>query len=202
MENTIAGKVILIVCIADDESHKIEVFSHLCDKNAVLAHCGVAALERYEREIHENFGITFEGHPWFKPVRTASDDYPFYHADSEEVHEVGVGPIHAGVIEPGHFRFICSGEKILHLEIMLGYQKRGVEKLLSQDSPLERKALLAESIAGDSAIGWSNAFAMVQESLCGFKPSEEMVYARTIAGELERIAIHTGDLSAICGDVA
>ena len=95
-------------------------------------------LHIFEREIHENFGVEFEGHPWLKPVRYSHDrsdkskimdNYPFYDIESEELHEVGVGPVHAGVIEPGHFRFICNGEKVLHLEIQLGYQHRGIEKL-------------------------------------------------------------------------
>ncbi|MFA5815595.1 MAG: hypothetical protein WC865_08240 [Bacteroidales bacterium] len=86
-----------------------------------------------------------------KPVRFAADrhrkdlgmnDYPFYRIDSEELHEVGVGPIHAGVIEPGHFRFICNGEKVIHLEIQLGYQHRGIEKLmLEAKSGLTRSSL-------------------------------------------------------------
>ncbi len=67
------------------------------------------------------------------------DNYPFYEVESEELHEVGVGPIHAGVIEPGHFRFVCNGEKVLHLEIQLGYQHRGIEKLfVEKKSPLQR----------------------------------------------------------------
>ena len=87
----------------------------------------------FEREIHESFGINFLGHQWLKPVRYAWNskdmernivNYPFFRIESEELHEVGVGPIHAGIIEPGHFRFICNGEKILHLEIQLGLQHR------------------------------------------------------------------------------
>ena len=81
------------------------------------------------------------------------ENYPFYSIDGEELHEVGVGPVHAGVIEPGHFRFICNGEKVLHLEIQLGYQHRGIEKLfLEKSSPLQR-CVLAESIAGDTSVG-------------------------------------------------
>ena len=195
------GKIRLICCIALDSEHLIAVNSCLVECNAALQSTKIIALERYEREIAENFGITFEGHPWFKPVRTASDDYPFYHADSEELHEVGVGPIHAGVIEPGHFRFICEGEKIRHLEIMLGYQHRGVEPLMVS-APFARKELIAESIAGDTAVSHSTAYAIAMESLSGVSAPRQVAMARTIAAELERIAIHTGDLSAICGDVA
>ena len=72
--------------------------------------------ENFEREIHEGLGIEYSDHPWLKPYRKI-EDYPFLRPESEELHEVGVGPIHAGIIEPGHFRFICNGEQIMHLEI-------------------------------------------------------------------------------------
>jgi Ni,Fe-hydrogenase III large subunit len=129
-------------------------------------------------------------------------NYPFYSIDSEELHEVGVGPIHAGIIEPGHFRFICNGEQILHLEIQLGYQHRGIEKLILQKKPLSQLTTLAENIAGDTTVGHTVAFSHVWESLCGFRATRDIDFARTIALELERIAIHTGDLSAVCTDIA
>ena len=158
----------------------------------------------FERELTENFGIKFSDHPWLKPVRYSFDrfdqsaqisNYPFYHMESEELHEVGVGPIHAGIIEPGHFRFICKGEQILHLEIQLGYQHRGIEKLFLGKNKLLQKVTLAESIAGDTTVGHASAFANIWESLSGYEPDEELQFVRTIALELERIAIHTGDLS-------
>lgn len=191
----------LIMCIAKDNTSSIAVLSHIVSCSEVPS-LQIDAVDRFEREIAENFGICFSGHRWPKPVRTAPDDYPFYRSDDEEHHEVGVGPIHAGVIEPGHFRFTCEGEKILNLEIMLGYQHRGVEPLMVALPRLDQKALLAEDIAGDTAVGHSVAFASVVESLSGFEPSRDILFARTLALELERIAIHTGDLSAICGDVA
>ena len=92
-------------------------------------------------------------------------DYPFFKIESEELHEVGVGPVHAGIIEPGHFRFICNGEQILHLEIQLGYQHRGVEQLFLEKKKLIQRTTLAESIAGDSVIGHTTAFAYLFESL-------------------------------------
>jgi len=128
--------------IADDNNNSIAVFSHeQNDNKTVLKSLTMvwSQLQIFEREIHENFGVKFEGHPWLKQVRYSHNrfdksniinNYPFYTIESEELHEVGVGPIHAGVIEPGHFRFICNGEKVLHLEIQLGYQHRGIEKLL------------------------------------------------------------------------
>ena len=198
------GAVKLVCCIADDDAHDIAILSSEVEKNGVLpsatAHAG--AFERFEREIAENTDLVFDGHPWMKPLRTAPDDYPFYHMEGEELHEVGVGPIHAGVIEPGHFRFVCNGEKVLHLEIMLGYQHRGVEDLFLEKRRLNQRAVLAESIAGDTAVGHGVVFANAWEALCGHGISRRCRLERTLASELERIAIHTGDLGAICGDVA
>jgi hypothetical protein len=88
----------------------------------------------FERELWEQTGLQPTGHPWLKPVRFEGTrqqhmaDYPFFSVRGQDVHEVGVGPIHASVIEPGHFRFMCHGEQVHHLEIQLGYQHRGVER--------------------------------------------------------------------------
>lgn len=203
----------LICCIADDYEHNIMLSSSLIKSDAHLNSFSAKNLsfEKFEREIHENFGVTYVDHPWLKPVRYAEnrDDqsntisgYPFFDIPSEELHEVGVGPVHAGIIEPGHFRFICNGEQVLHLEIQLGYQHRGIEKLFLDKTKLIQRTTLAESIAGDSVVGHTSAFAYLWESLSGTLPGHELLYARTIAQELERIAIHTGDLSGICTDVA
>ena len=200
-------------CIADDQEHVIHLSSCLVQPQEILASFSARLLcfEKFEREIHENFGIKYSDHPWLKPVRYPFDradqsrsisNYPFYYIDSEELHEVGVGPIHAGVIEPGHFRFICNGEQILHLEIQLGYQHRGIEKLILEQQKLSQLATLAENITGDTVVGHSTAFAQIWESLCGFETSRSIDFSRTIALELERIAIHTGDLSAACTDIA
>ncbi len=209
----IENHIKLICCIADDDKHEIYVSSCVVEANASLRSFSSIHLcfEKFEREIHENFGINYTGHPWLKPVRYAFNrfdlsktiaNYPFYSIDSEELHEVGVGPIHAGVIEPGHFRFICNGEQILHLEIQLGYQHRGIEQLFLEKKNLLQRTALAESIAGDTVVGHTTAFSHVWESLCDFKTTKDIEFARTIALELERIAIHTGDLSAVCADVA
>jgi len=169
------------------------------------------AFSKFEREISENFGIKYADHPWQKPVRYSENradksktiaNYPFFTIESEEIHEVGVGPVHAGIIEPGHFRFICNGEQILHLEIQLGYQHRGIEQLFLTKKKLLQRTTLAENIAGDSVIGHTTAFAYLWESLCGIEPGKDILFARTLAQEIERVAIHTGDLSAICTDVA
>ncbi|HET9571612.1 MAG TPA: NADH-quinone oxidoreductase subunit C [Bacteroidales bacterium] len=203
----------LICCMADDETHLIHVSSALVGHAAHLPSFTAqhANFEKFEREIHENFGIKFTDHPWEKPMRYAHNrsdlnqqfsNYPFYAVESEELHEVGVGPIHAGIIEPGHFRFICNGEQIMHLEIQLGYQHRGIEQLFLQKKKLLERTTLAESIAGDTVVGHTTAFVNLWESLCGFTPNEALLWSRTLALELERIAVHTGDLSALCADMA
>lgn len=207
------GYIRLICCIADDEQHNILISSSNVNPESQLDSFSVHVLsfEKFERELHENFGLRYTDHPWLKPVRYSENrhnnsdviaNYPFFSIGSEELHEVGVGPVHAGIIEPGHFRFICNGEQILHLEIQLGYQHRGIEQLFIDKKKLIKRVMLAESIAGDSVAGHASAFSWLWESLasCQFHP--EIQYLRTLAQELERIAVHTGDLSAVCTDVA
>ena len=121
--------------------------------------------------------------------------------DGEEIHEVAVGPVHAGVIEPGHFRFMCDGETVNHLEIQLGYQHRGIEPMLL-DYDIYRAAPLIETVAGDTVVGHASAYAHALESLTGSKISLRAKAIRGIGLELERVAMHTGDLGALCNDVA
>lgn len=206
-------KIKLICCIAHDSDATILLSSAEIspEENTYPSFAGRnLSFQHFERELSENFGIQYADHPWLKPIRYAFnrkdtqsriENYPFYRIASEELHEVGVGPIHAGIIEPGHFRFNCNGEQILHLEVQLGYQHRGVEHLLVAKNNLLQRTILAESIAGDTVVGHTTAFVNLWESLCGFKAHEDIQFARTLAAELERIAIHTGDLSAICTDM-
>lgn len=208
------NEIHFICCIADDTDHSILLLSWQCPKTGVSVNSITEKIHSFyifEREIHENFGIEFKKHPWLKPLRYAWNrhnhskyiaDYPFFEIDSEELHEVGVGPIHAGIIEPGHFRFLCNGERIIHLEIQHGFQHRGIEHLFLKKTKLNQRIALAESIAGDTATGHSSAFAWLWESLCNVQTSENTSWQRTAAMEIERIAIHTGDLAAICTDVA
>jgi len=208
------GKQIkLICCIADDLTHQIYLSSCLVKSSDTLDSFSAKNFnfEKFEREIGENFGISYTDHPWLKPVRYAHNradqtktiaNYPFFSIESDELHEVGVGPIHAGIIEPGHFRFICNGEQILHLEIQLGYQHRGIEQQFLEKKKLLQRSSIAESIAGDTVVGHSTAFSQVWESLYGIKVSLDVEFSRTLALELERMAVHTGDLSAVCTDIA
>ncbi len=161
----------------------------------------------FEREIFEQFAMEMEGHPWLKPIRFEGknlkrmNDYPFYKLEGKEIHEVGVGPIHAGVIEPGHFRFMCYGEKVFHLEIHLGYQHRGAEAMLRKASP-RRISPIIESIAGDSAVGYTLGFCRAWEALCGLEVQQDIEVIRGIALELERVAMHLVGLSGLATDVA
>jgi Ni,Fe-hydrogenase III large subunit len=159
----------------------------------------------FEREVWEQHGLTPEGHPWLKPVRRQEKDHPangkFFAVNGGEIHEVAVGPVHAGIIEPGHFRFQCNGEEVLHLEIALGYQHRGVEEAL-MGGPHRATMNQMETLAGDTTIGHATAYAMALEALAGTEAPLRAQWLRSLALELERLANHTGDIGALAGDVA
>ncbi len=176
-------------------------------------------LHLFERELAEQYNVRPEGHPWLKPVRfhqswidgadiwgrgsschPVPGDMDFYQVAGEEVHEVAVGPVHAGVIEPGHFRFQCHGEEVMHLEISLGYQHRGIEQMLV-GGPHPASIYQFETIAGDTTIGHMTAYSQLIESLSGISIAPRAQAIRGIALELERLANHVGDVGAIAGDV-
>jgi Ni,Fe-hydrogenase III large subunit len=157
----------------------------------------------FEREIAEIWNVTPIGHPWLKPIRFISSpigDTAFYRISGHEIHEVAVGPVHAGVIEPGHFRFSCAGEIVHHLEISLGYQHRGVEQALI-NGPTARTIHYMETLAGDTSVGHSIAYCQNMEALSRSRVPLRGMIIRSIALELERLANHTGDLGALAGDV-
>ncbi len=167
----------------------------------------VPALHVFEREIFEQAGVKPLGHPWLKPVRFPGAapgeiaGYPFYAIDGKVVHEVAVGPIHAGVIEPGHFRFMCLGEVVHHLEIQLGYQHRGAEALLLARDP-RRLAPLVETVAGDSSVAHAWAWAAAVEALAGLEPDPAREASRALGLELERIGMHLAGLAGLATDLA
>jgi Ni,Fe-hydrogenase III large subunit len=171
----------------------------------------------FEREMAEQYGLVPEGHPWLKPLRFHASWVPgrdawgrtqnpeagvmdFYRVEGEGIHEVAVGPVHAGVIEPGHFRFQCHGETVHHLEIALGYQHRGLEKAML-GGPHLLSLKLAETVAGDSSIAHAWAYCQLVEALGGLEVPSRSQWIRGVALELERAANHTGDLGAMAGDV-
>lgn len=166
---------------------------------------GHAQAHLFEREIWEQHRVVPEGHPWLKPVRMDHGAGPgvgeFFRVDGREIHEVAVGPVHAGIIEPGHFRFQCAGEEVLHLEIALGFQHRGVEEAIS-GGPHRATVHQMETVAGDTTIAHATAHAGAIEALAGTEAPLRAQWLRAIALELERLANHTGDLGALAGDVA
>jgi len=195
------GLTRLFVLLADDENGEIYISSAMFSpeqKSYESLTQVIPAFHIFEREFFEQFSIEPLHHPWLKPVRLNQDEYKFFEMSGEEVHQVAVGPIHAGVIEPGHFRFMCNGETVYHLEIMLGYQHRGVEELMIK-SPSNQ---LAESICGDSVIAYNTAYSQIMEILKGIEISDKAHLIRKAALEMERMAIHIGDLGAIAGDIA
>lgn len=210
-----AGQILLLAVLADDEAGELGACATVVAESypALTPDCPEAHL--FEREVAEQCAVVPIGHPWLKPVRRHPPDhaaradlppfdrerYPFFQMAGEEVHEVAVGPVHAGIIEPGHFRFQAHGEQVLFLEIMLGYQHRGVETLLETRGRLQA-ALVAEAIAGDTVIGHAGAHCAAIEALARSHKTPRAQTIRGIALELERLANHIGDLGAIAGDVA
>ncbi len=195
------NKVRLFVVLADDTNGFFMVSSALFEENEKSYESLTPTLPSFhifEREFYENFGIEPINHPWLKPVRKNQEKYEFFEMEGEEVHQVAVGPIHAGVIEPGHFRFMCNGENVYHLEIMLGYQNKGAEELLIK-SPSNQ---LAESIVGDSVIAYNTAYSQIMETLSDIKITKKAQLIRMLALEMERAAVHIGDMGALAGDVA
>jgi Ni,Fe-hydrogenase III large subunit len=178
-------------------------FSARASYPALTPGCPQAHL--FEREVWEQHGLTPEGHPWLKPVRRSAGTAPatgeFFRVDGREVHEVAVGPVHAGIIEPGHFRFQCAGEEVLHLEIALGYQHRGLEAALT-GGPHRATVSQMETASGDTTIAHATAYAMTLEALAGTEAPLRAQWLRAVALELERLANHTGDLGALANDVA
>jgi Ni,Fe-hydrogenase III large subunit len=214
-----ADSVRLYAVLADDQQARLRLCSSVVSGNefpSLTPRCPQVHL--FEREIAEQFGLKAVGHPWFKPVRFHpsyraghnafgnADQKPvigvtdFYQVQGSEIHEVAVGPVHAGVIEPGHFRFQCHGEHVFHLEISLGYQHRGVERAMI-GGPNARSIHYAETLSGDTTIGHAITYCQVLEALTNCQKSARAQTLRGIALEFERLANHVGDLGALANDV-
>jgi Ni,Fe-hydrogenase III large subunit len=163
---------------------------------------------RLERSIRDITGLEPVGAPDIRPWLDHGNSatglaavYDFLPVEGEELHQIAVGPVHAGIIEPGHFRFTASGETIVRLEARLGYAHKGTEELIS-GAPLARAAKLAGRVSGDSTVAYATAFAQAAETACGVEIPSRAVALRAVMQELERLANHVGDIGAICNDAA
>lgn len=172
---------------------------------------------RLERAIRDMTGLMPDGAPdlrlWLDHGRTASvgpegrptvspaTPYSFQPVEGESLHQIPVGPVHAGIIEPGHFRFTCNGETIVRLEERLGYVHKGIEDLMA-GAPLERAAKLAGRVSGDSTVAYATAFARALEAACGCTVPPRAAHLRALMLELERMANHVGDIGGVCNDAA
>ena len=207
-----AGPVRVWAVLADDVEGRLALTTTQVEGRypALTPECPEA--HWFERALWEQWGVVPEGHPGLQPVRFQPPRRgggaappvgvrPFWRVEGPEVHEVAVGPVHAGVIEPGHFRFQCHGEEVLALEISLGYQHRGVLRALV-GGPDKRTPHLIETLAGDTSVGHATAWAQAVEALAGVEAPARAQVLRAIGLELERLANHTGDLGALAGDVA
>jgi Ni,Fe-hydrogenase III large subunit len=207
------------MALLDEDASDIELLTHACvdGKYASVGAQHPPAL-RLERAIRSLFGTEAAGssdtRPWLdlgcwdverplgdrSPAREPAP-YPFLPAEGDGLHQIPVGPVHAGVIEPGHFRFTANGEHVVRLEQRLGYAHKGIESLMAGAS-LEQGAKLAGRASGDSTVAYAFAFAMAAEAALGVSAPPRAVYLRALMAELERIANHLGDVGAICNDAA
>ena len=174
---------------------------------------------RLERAIHSLYGLTpvgaVDARPWLdlgfwdvqfplgarEPAADPRPAYEFLPVEGESLHRIPVGPVHAGIIEPGHFRFTASGETVVRLEQRLGYVHKGIESLTA-GATLERAAKLAARSSGDSTVAYGIAFAQAAEAALDIEAPQRALYLRALMAELERLANHFGDIGAICNDAS
>lgn len=174
---------------------------------------------RLERAINELFGLSAEGlpdtRPWLDHNRWAvrfplgnrinalpkAPPYRFLPVDGDSLHQIAVGPVHAGIIEPGHFRFTASGETVVRLEQRLGFTHKGIEGLML-GADLGRAVQLAGRASGDSTVAYAYAFSRAAEAALELVVPERAVWLRALLAELERLANHLGDIGAICNDAS
>ena len=156
---------------------------------------------RLERTMRDLYGLEAIGLPDTRPWLDHREPYRFLPVEGESLHQIPVGPVHAGIIEPGHFRFTANGETVARLEQRLGYVHKGTESLLA-GAPLERAAVLSGRISGDSTVAFALAFSRAVESALGVEAPPRAVWLRALMAELERLANHFGDIGAVCNDAA
>ena len=218
-ENPAEGPLELFALIARERHANFTLYRTSIGERFPSLTTACPQLHLFEREIAEQYGVVPENHPWLKPVRFQASWRPghdawgrdtglhplpgameYYRVEGDGIHEVAVGPVHAGIIEPGHFRFQCYGEQVLHLEISLGYQHRGLEKTLIH-GPHPATPLQMETVAGDTTIAHMTAYSKVIEGLTGCEAPVRAQSIRALGLELERLANHVGDIGALSGDI-
>src|ERR1700716_2288482 len=208
------------MAILDESAPDIAVISLDCPRGrypSVGKHHAPAI--RLERSIRGLFGLEPEGaldtRPWLDPCRlggkfslgdcadSPSDApaYRFLAAEGDNLHQIAVGPVHAGIIEPGHFRFTASGETVVRVEERLGYTHKGIEGLMI-GANLERAVQLAGRVSGDSTVAYAYAFSKAAEAALQLAVPDRAVWLRALLAELERLANHLGDIGAICNDAS
>jgi Ni,Fe-hydrogenase III large subunit len=156
---------------------------------------------RLERAMRDLSGLEAEGAPDTRPWLRHIAPYAFLAAEGESLHQIAVGPVHAGIIEPGHFRFTANGETVVRLEERLGYVHKGIDALMA-GAPLKRAARLAGRISGDSTVAYALAFSLAVEDALSVQAAPRAVWLRALMAELERLANHFGDIGAVCNDAS
>jgi len=208
------------MALADDDPTELGVLSIPCEDRRFPALGPLhAPAMRLERAIRDLWGLEPEGladiRPWLdhgKWLRARHADladdaapaalgYAFLPAEGESLHQIPVGPVHAGIIEPGHFRFTANGEAVVRLEARLGYVHKGIEGLMAGAS-LDRAAALAGRVSGDSTVAYALAFSRAIEAAQEIEVPPRAVWLRALMAELERLANHLGDIGAVCNDAA
>ncbi len=208
------------MAIMDDADGGIAVASLACPDGSYPS---VGALHppaiRLERAIRSLYGYVAIGSPDSRPwldlgfwtvqhplgareaAPAAHAAYQFLPVEGESLHQIPVGPVHAGIIEPGHFRFTAGGETVVRLEERLGYVHKGIESLMT-DAPIAQAAKLAARTSGDSTVAYGIAFAHAVEAALAFEAPPRAQFLRALMAELERLANHLGDIGAICNDAS
>ena len=206
------NRVHLALCDMEGERASLGVLSLDCPNGRFpsIGACHPAAI-RLERTMRDLGGPEPEGAPdarpwldhgcWPGSSAAAKAPYPFLAAEGEGLHRIPVGPVHAGIIEPGHFRFTVFGETVVRLEARLGYVHRGLEARL-RGASLEQAARLAGRASGDSTVAYALAFCQAAEAALGFVVPVRAVLLRGLMAELERLANHFGDIGAIANDAS
>lgn len=191
------------MALLNEATADISVLSYACNDAAFpsvgVKHPPAIRLERTIRDLYKLDAVgAVDTRPWLDHTQ---QPYPFLPAEGESLHQIAVGPVHAGIIEPGHFRFTANGEHVVRLEQRLGYVHKGIEALM-KGATLDAAAKLAGRTSGDSTVAYSYAFALAAEAALHIEPPPRAVYLRALMAELERLANHFGDIGAICNDAS